>query len=171
MVQIPKRRVGGPAWRPGDPTLTVGQIAERLRPIAPDVETTVQRIRHWTRERMMLPVGALHGGTGKHRLYAADNVYSAAILHVFTAFGLNISTVRILVEGLTLARLKAPTWKKKRGPLYLTVWWRSPSRAKCWVDEEEPKLEDLKVRDEEPKPSDLMLVIDLAQLWGRIEGG
>lgn len=171
MAQIPKRRVGGPAWRPGDPTVTVGEIAARLAPIAPDTKATIERIRHWTREQMLLPVDQFHEGTGKHRLYAADDVYSAAILHVLTSFGLTVSAVLPLVNGLTLARLKVSKWKKKRGPFYFKVWMRSPARASAWVSEEEPQLEDLRVRDEERKPAELMLCIDLAELWGRIEGG
>lgn len=145
-------------------------MAQRLRPIAPDVEATVTRLRHWTTQLMLLPVEKLHEGTGRHRLYAADDVYSAAILQVLTTFGLTVSAVRPLVDGLSQARSAVPEWKKKRGPLYLKVWLRTPARAASSVTEHEPKLEDLSVGEEEPKPADLMLVVDLAQLWSRIEG-
>jgi len=154
--------------------MTVSEIAERLRPIAPDVEATITRLRHWTTQLMLLPVQQLHQGTGKHRLYAADDVYSAAILHVLTSFGLTVSAVRPLVDGLSKARFAAPKWKEKRGPLYLAVWRRAPGRAVVDVTEEEPKTSaDLRApgRNEPELIGELMLVIDLARLWSRIEGG
>lgn len=121
------RRVGGPAQKSGDPTLTVGEIAERLAAIAPDISVTVQRIRHWTREQMLLPVDQLHAGTGKHRRYAADAVYDAAILHVATSAGLNISSQRHLIDSLTMARIALPKWKLARAEgrkpwLHLFIW-------------------------------------------------
>jgi DNA-binding transcriptional MerR regulator len=105
------RRVGGPAWKPGDPTLTVSELAEALAPIAPDIAGTVQRIRHWTREQILLPVDLHHAGSGKHRRYAADAAYDAAILHTLTAFGLPVAGSRTLVDGLTKARMAVQKWK------------------------------------------------------------
>jgi|HubBroStandDraft_4_1064222.scaffolds.fasta_scaffold14152_5 DNA-binding transcriptional MerR regulator len=162
-----QRRVGGPAWTPGDPTLTVGEIAERLSPIAPDVSGTVQRIRHWTREQMLLPVDQLHAGTGKHRQYSADAVYDAAILHIATNAGLNISSQRYLVDALTKARIAVPKWKGERDkgrarPLYLRID-RSANRT------DTTGVEIL--WDDAGKPSDdLTIIIDLARLFARVGG-
>jgi DNA-binding transcriptional MerR regulator len=95
----------------GAPTLTVADIAQALMPIAPDVAGTVQRIRHWTRERMLLPIDQHHAGPGKHRLYHADAVYEAAILHTLTVFGLPVAGSRVMTDGLTKARLAISKWK------------------------------------------------------------
>ena len=55
------------------PTLTVGQIFEQLGPIAPDAAAAMrERIRHWTREGLLLPVNQHHAGTGRHRRYSPD---------------------------------------------------------------------------------------------------
>ena len=49
----------------GAPTLTtVGQIVEQLGPVAPDAGAMSERIRHWTREGLLLPVNQHHAGTG-----------------------------------------------------------------------------------------------------------
>jgi DNA-binding transcriptional MerR regulator len=111
----PQRRVGGPAWKPGDPTLTVGEIAEALTPIAPDVTSTLHRIRHWFREQMLLPVYQTHAGSGRHRLFSADAVYDAAVLHVLTNLGLPVSGSRALVDGLTFVRFEIAERKAGKG--------------------------------------------------------
>lgn len=159
-----RRRVGGPSWTPGDPTLTVGEIAERLSRIAPDVRGTVQRIRHWTREQMLLPVDKLHAGTGKHRRYAADSVYDAAILQITTGAGLNISSQRYLVDALTQARFAIPKWKaaaRKGGhsPLFLNITKKGDKteRTSCWVSESAAEPNE-----------DLTIIINLATLLERL---
>jgi DNA-binding transcriptional MerR regulator len=161
-----QRRVGGPAWVEGDPTLTVGEIAERLSPIAPNVAGTVQRIRHWTREQMLLPVDQLHAGTGKHRRYAADAVYDAAILHVATTAGLNVSSQRYLIDALTQARFALPKWKRARSqgeapPLYLCLERRADGTERTVT----------RVSDDPGEPSeDFTMIIDLARLFARVGG-
>ena len=116
MGKKPQRRAGGPVptWKPGDPTLTVSELAEALAPIAPDVPGTVQRIRHWTRERVLFPVDLQHAGAGKHRRYAVDAIYEAAILHTLTAVGLPVSGSRMLLDGLSKARFAVPKWRTAR---------------------------------------------------------
>jgi DNA-binding transcriptional MerR regulator len=114
-------KVGGPKGRPGDKTLKVSDIAEALAPIAPDVEGTIQRIRHWTREGLMLPVDVMHEGPGKHRQYAADAVYDAAVLQVMTNAGLSVNSVRHLVEALKRIRSQIPKWKKDGRPFKLVI--------------------------------------------------
>jgi hypothetical protein len=158
-------------WKPGDPTLTVSEIAQILLPIAPDVKATLIRLSHWTLQGMLIPVEQMHAGTGKRRVYAADDVYSAAILHVLTDFGITLSSVRwFWFDVLSKARLALPEWKKKRGALYLKVWRRSTGIGSFGVSAEPPQFRDLKLSSEqESQPAELMLAIDLAVLWGRIE--
>ena len=40
----------------------------------------IQRVRHWTRERLILPLGERHPGTGRHRVYGDAAVQYALIL-------------------------------------------------------------------------------------------
>jgi DNA-binding transcriptional MerR regulator len=168
-----KRRVGGPAWKPGEPTITIGELAERLKPIAPDIAGTVNRIMHWTREQMLLPVDRHHAGTGKHRRYAADAIYDAAILHVTTSAGLKVSSQRYLVDALTMARIALPKWRAARGrggtpPLYLRLSRSADAGEQTEVGIEPSKLEEenfkIEVKD------DFTIIIDLAKLFARIGG-
>src|SRR5688572_14050394 len=72
----------------GSATITVGQIVEQLGPLAPDPAAMSERIRHWTREGLLLPVDQHHAGTGRHRRYRAEAAYEAAILNALATAGL-----------------------------------------------------------------------------------
>ena len=110
---------------------------------------------------MLLPAGQLHAGTGKHRLYSADTVYDAAILLLTTRAGLNVASIRYLVDGLTQAKFALAEWKKRRGPLYLHI-----SRSAV---SDRTEVEVLRKAPGEPT-GDLTIIIDLAKLFSRIEG-
>jgi DNA-binding transcriptional MerR regulator len=166
-----RRRVGGPAWRPGEPTLTVSEIAEALEPIAPDVAGTIQRIRHWTREQMMLPVGKLHSGPGKHRQYAATAVYDAAILHMLTNAGFSVSSHRDLVDALSKARFKIAEWesaKEKPPRLELIIARTAAGMAQLGVYTEDEKVVDHRGF----KVADVVMTVkvDLKKLFAQVDG-
>jgi DNA-binding transcriptional MerR regulator len=143
--------------------LTVGDIAKQLSPIAPDTDATIQRIRHWTRERLMTPAGQHHAGTGKHREYVQGDVFDAAILHAFVAAGLQIASERSLIDqGLTAARSALQKWGKHRGPLFLRI-----SRSA-----DNPELSKIEVSGNAEEPTDdITITIDLARLCNRLIGG
>jgi DNA-binding transcriptional MerR regulator len=156
-----KRRVGGPAWKPGEPILTASGIAEALRQIAPDVAGTVQKIRYWTREEVLLPVAQGHAGTGKHRLYAASAAFDAAVLFAAARAGLNVAAHRHLVDALTMARHALPAWQaaKARGhtpPLYLKLE-QTDGRTAAVVDEHFPEPTD-----------EAIVCLDLGRLWSKV---
>jgi hypothetical protein len=106
-------RVGGPipAHKPGDPELTIRDLAEAIAPIAPDVAGTVQRIRHWTRGSVLFPVRQAHGGPGKHQIFTEDAIYECAVLHILTLAGLPVSGPRLLRDTMTAARYAVPKWR------------------------------------------------------------
>jgi DNA-binding transcriptional MerR regulator len=159
LTKIPQRRVGGPAWRPGDPVVTVGEIARRIAPLTSSTaDQMTEKIRHWTREQIIAPTH-LHSGTGKHRTYPENAVYEAALLHVLTSAGFTVSAMRYLVDAVTHTRLALPKWRKKGGPLYLRISRTASDRT-----------EGPEILEEEPgSPSaDLTIVVDLARLFSRI---
>jgi DNA-binding transcriptional MerR regulator len=96
--------------------LTIRGLAERLAPISPDTDATVQQIRHWTREGLLLPIQDLHSGPGVHRLYHPDDaVYEAAILSVAANAGLPISGSQVLADAMAQARLEVARRKAGKG--------------------------------------------------------
>jgi DNA-binding transcriptional MerR regulator len=96
--------------------LTIRGLAERLAPIAPDVDATVQQIRHWTREGLLLPIqDTLHSGPGVHRVYNDDAVYEGAILSVVANAGLPISGSQVLADAMAQVRLEVAKRKAGKG--------------------------------------------------------
>ena len=101
-------------------------------------------------------------GTGRSRLYSTDAVFEAAILMLATNAGLNVASTRYLVDGLTMAKFALPGWKKApEQPLYLRISREPRGRTEIEILHEEPGK----------PPADLTIVIDLAMLFSRIEGG
>jgi DNA-binding transcriptional MerR regulator len=159
LTKIPQRRVGGPAWRPGEPVVTVGEIARRIAPIASSTaDQMTEKIRHWTREQMLAPTH-LHSGTGRHRTYPQNAVYEAALLHVLTNAGFTVSAMGYLVDALTIVRLALPKWRKKSGPFYLQISRDGPGRAASEILWKEPGA----------PTADLTITVDLARLFSRIK--
>ena len=74
--------------------------------------------------------------------------------------GLNVASIRYLVDGLRLAKFALSGWKKDRGPLYLRIS-RSALSDRTEVDIVPGELGS--------PTTDLTIVIDLAQLWARIK--
>jgi DNA-binding transcriptional MerR regulator len=108
----------------GIPTLTVGQIAEQLSPVAPDQAASRERIRHWTREGLLSPIASHHSGTGKRRQYDASSVvYDAAILNAVASAGLHVITQQYLLDALSMARDARHKWDRarSRGKLFLEI--------------------------------------------------
>jgi len=95
----------------GRPQVTVGQIAEQLKPIAPDPAATIERVRHWTRQKLLYPIAQHHAGTGKHRRYGDDSKFEVAILTAMAEAGLPIISQRYLQKALSLTHRALQRWR------------------------------------------------------------
>jgi DNA-binding transcriptional MerR regulator len=151
----------------GRPTLlTVGEIAERLHSFAPNTSSTIERIRHWTREHMLLPVDQHHAGTGKHRRYTEESVYDSAILTVIANAGLPIVTQDYLRSALPLARSALRKWRQARSknqdlPLFLQVSQGPNETSGRTVSIHEGAVKHDSI-------SELSLTINLSQIFTRV---
>ena len=119
----------------------------------------IERIRHWTRERLLLPAGQLHTGRGKHRYYPAGTIYEAALLQTLTTAGFTVSAWRYLTDALAAVRLSLPAWQRDGGPLFLRIS-RDGTRDQVEVTRERPE-----------STPDLAIVVNLGQLFARVGGG
>src|SRR5260370_26295404 len=92
------------------PTLTVSEIAERIRRPHEDMRAAGDRIRNWTREGLLEPVGDKHPGTGKVRKYPQSALMEAAFLQVIT----DCTGVAAVAAGALLDEAKKifGLWKK-----------------------------------------------------------
>ena len=110
----------------GTPTLTVGQIVEQLGPVAPDAAAMSERIRHWTREGLLIPVNQYHAGTGRHRRYSPHATYEAAILNALATAGLQLVSRPYIQPALSQARAALRKWQEAKSaghklPLFFLV--------------------------------------------------
>ena len=103
----------------GTRPITVGQIAEHMRSIAPDVIASTERLRYWTKEGLLSPIKPkLRPGTGRRRQYHVSTIFDAAALTIIAASGLQIAR-GCLLDALSQARLALQNWSG--GALFLEI--------------------------------------------------
>jgi DNA-binding transcriptional MerR regulator len=79
-------------------TLTVSEIAAMLEDAPERRSTLVERIRHWTREGLLQPIGEKNPGTGRHREYETDALIDVAVLNLLANLGLQVGQQQRFVE-------------------------------------------------------------------------
>jgi DNA-binding transcriptional MerR regulator len=107
----------------GSMPVTVAQMAELTARQGVSKEAFIQRVRHWTRERLLFPLGETNPGTGKHRVYDDAAVHYALILDLMTDTGIPIAKQREtmeVVQGGLEQRLQGKRAKKAK-PLLLII--------------------------------------------------
>ncbi len=90
--------------------LTVSEIAERIAKPGANKAALIERIRHWTRERLISPRGRRNPGTGRHRVYDESILEDVLILNAMADLGLTVGLQR---TALVLARHAKGEWRDK----------------------------------------------------------
>jgi hypothetical protein len=158
----------GPAGL-GKPTLTVGQIVKQLWPFAPDAAAMSERIRHWTREGLLLPIDQHHPGTGRHRRYSSDATYEAAILNALATAGLQLVSRPYIQTALNQARSALQKWRqagtagRKLPLLFLVI---SHDVAQIGGEPTTSIHEDMVKQN---PTAEIAIVLNLSQLFSRME--
>jgi DNA-binding transcriptional MerR regulator len=149
-------------------TLTVGQIVEQLGPVAPDAGAMSERIRHWTREGLLLPVNQHHAGTGRHRRYGPDASYEAAILNALATAGLQLVSRPYIQTALSKARAALHEWHQARTagrklPVFFLVILHDVTRI---GGEPTASIHEGTVKHD--RAAEITIVINLSQLFLRV---
>ena len=74
--------------------ITAKEIAESIVGADGDLQPAIERVRHWTREGLLVPVGDRNPGTGRKRFYEDDALVSARVLNVLADFGIGVGVMR-----------------------------------------------------------------------------
>ena len=151
------------------PTLTVGQIVEQLGPVAPDAAAMTERIKHWTKEGLLLPVNSHHAGTGRHRRYSPDAGYEAAILNALATAGLQLVSRPYIQDALNQARGTLQKWHRARNagrklPVFFLVILHDMTRI---GGEPTASIHEGAVKHDDPT-AEIMIVVNLSQLFLRV---
>jgi len=90
--------------------ITVREIAERIRRPGEDLIKVVDRLRNWTDEDLLTPMGEKNPGTGKRRLYPKSAIVDALVLSVLTdAVGMHAVTGRSFAKLFKTAKSELQT--------------------------------------------------------------
>jgi hypothetical protein len=153
----------------GGPTLTVGQIVEQLGPVTPDGAAALsERIRHWTREGLLLPVDQHHAGTGRHRGYSPATSYEVAVLNALASAGLHPVSrpyIRAALEQATAACqkwLQAMSAGHKPPLLFLVI-----SHDRTQVGSE-PTVSTHEELVHHAPAAEIMIAVNLSKLFSRV---
>lgn len=98
--------------------MTVSEITQKVQPGASETERTALAIRiaHWTRERLLAPIGRQNPGTGRHRRYNDDAVVDVQVLNAMANAGLQAEpmreTMRLAIFLVREAR-RTGEWREK----------------------------------------------------------
>jgi DNA-binding transcriptional MerR regulator len=107
--------------------LTVSEIAQLLVDEPERQAALVERIRHWTREGLIEPIGVKNPGTGRHREYGTSALVDVAILNALAGIGMQVgqqSVVLKLVRKLIQDRHGIGQWSEKSkygGVVYVEI--------------------------------------------------
>jgi DNA-binding transcriptional MerR regulator len=105
---------------------TVSEMVERIARPGQDKAGLSERIRHWTREGLLNPIGERNPGTGRHREYDDVALEDAALLNAMADMGLQIGTMDM---ALRVAQQRHSEWVKgkiKKGQLrFLQIDFRA----------------------------------------------
>jgi hypothetical protein len=76
-----------------------------------DISSSMERIRHWTGEGLLTPIGEKNPGTGRKRFYDREGMYTALILNELANWGLGIRQTNqsYFREAFELAKRAAKT--------------------------------------------------------------
>jgi hypothetical protein len=84
--------------------LTVGEIAERIQEPGDNLRAVVDRLRSWTKEGLLEPLGDKNPGTGQKKLYPERALVDAAILNKLAKhYGVWASRISLLNHALDRA--------------------------------------------------------------------
>src|SRR5229473_1431622 len=103
-------------------SLSTGEIAERIRRPGMDTGMVIERIKHWTRLKLLQPVGGRRPGTGRHYRYDELELVPVAILSALADAGASIQGLGDnLLGGLAKAQAAYDKWeaKNRQGSFFL----------------------------------------------------
>lgn len=86
--------------------LTAGQLARRLAARWPDRERMVVRIKHWVRQKLLVPASGENPGAGQHHLFTDLAVVDVAVLAVIADRNISITEPDHMLVIAALARCR-----------------------------------------------------------------
>jgi hypothetical protein len=86
--------------------LTAGQLARGLASRWPDRERMVTRIKHFVRQKLLMPASGENPGAGQHHLFAVSALVDVAVLAVIADRNINVTEADRVLVIAALARCR-----------------------------------------------------------------
>jgi DNA-binding transcriptional MerR regulator len=119
--------------------LTVSEIAHRLA--KPEERNTLrERIRHWTREGLVKPIGERNPGTGRHRLYEESVLVDVAILNALAGLGVQVRDLHAVL-GRAQEKVQWLAKEPQDAIIYLVISYYGGNEPSVWVERANPVQE------------------------------
>jgi hypothetical protein len=143
-------------------TFTVTEIAERIARKGEKLELVADRIRNWTKDGLLEPVGEKNPGTGRSRTYPEKALIEAMVLlELMDSLGIQPIKARWFADWSKVAdRVMRKSKKRKKFLIF------SRSGSLTGIDLQTP--EELIALLQEPAFAS-HIIIDLEKLHARIE--
>jgi len=148
-------------------TVTAGGIAELIaRPT--DNASLVTRIRNWTAQRLLVPLGSVHTGVGKHRQYDLVAVIDAAVLNALAEAGIQpVGREGPLLFALAQTQAAYRDWVRQPKTHYLL----EVSGVRSASGEGTAYVHRLRKESERPRPTvdaEVVILVDLNRIFARL---
>jgi hypothetical protein len=144
--------------------ITVSEIAERIRREDEDLTTVVDRLRNWTKEGLLQPLGKKNPGTGRKRRYPETAIIDALVLSFLTE-RTTMTAVKAASIGDFFEKAREFWHTTPRGEKDQRVFVISFSQEETWAGLSTTKGLAALV---ESKPDEVHIVINLKPLFERL---
>jgi hypothetical protein len=79
--------------KPPKRSLSTAELVAIISEVARDPGMISERLRHWTREGLLDPIGGRHPGSGVHRRYSEETASRAAVLSRLADMGFRVTAL------------------------------------------------------------------------------
>jgi hypothetical protein len=143
------------------PTVTAKDIAEKIQRPGEELQVAVDRLRNWTREGLIKPVGAKHPGKGRAKQYPRKVIFEAALLQLL----IDCTGIGAVAAGPLLDAAKVrltPLLKKNEIDLGVLLIGRSMGRSEFFMAAD--KFENLRQMLAQSGDHDSYTIVKLRKL-------
>jgi MerR HTH family regulatory protein len=86
--------------KPAKRSLSTAELVTVISAIARDPGMISERLRHWTREGLLDPIGGRHPGSGVHRRYSEETAVRAAVLSRLADMGFRVTALEAKMHDI-----------------------------------------------------------------------
>lgn len=107
--------------KPLQRSLSTAELVTIVAAVARDPGMISERLRHWTREGLLDPIGGRHPGSGVHRRYSEETAVRAAVLSRLADMGFRVTALEGSMRDIVIKVDEARSLWKPGKSAYLGI--------------------------------------------------